>query len=512
MPGGYGGSAGGGGGGGDGGGDGGGGGDGEGSAHSSEAHTYSESNPQPVPPHLASCSASVHSRIESASHLALAAACDTAASEQSGLLHDAPFSAQHRTAPVAPPGSAHAVSPGMSLYSLAPIEPGGYGGRPVAAAAAATAAATAAAAATVRAASTRPKSTRIRVESAAGPATLGELLGLRASRIESASHLALAAACDTAYDNPSSVLACGRSPRAPRRRSRRRGPHAVSPGMSLYSLAPIELNRSGGVGGSDGGDGGGLGDRGGAGGEHPSKVQSNKLSMPQPVPMANAGELRSGAQPPAVCGTPSRDRFRVAGREPVNALSSGAITPRGNCNLSPLSADRVARASSRSAAPNRSCTRLIGAGGCRVPVVLAVLLPVIGRPCTSAEHHVSTARVARSHDVEDGRPVDARVERRVSTVEIACAIQEGRSAALASGSRRVARAHGGRLSRSATGPSWSRRDPSISHEARSRTRSARRARSTEGVRQRRGAPRLHPAPPRARSIAARATVHAGRFR
>ena len=170
MPGGYGGSAGGGGGGGDGGGDGGGGGDGEGSAHSSEAHTYSRSNPQPVPPHLASCSASVHSRIESASHLALAAACDTAASEQSGLLHDAPFSAQHRTAPVAPPGSAHAVSPGMSLYSLAPIELNGSGG-------------------------------------------------------------------------------------------------------------------DGGGDGGDGGDGGGLGDRGGAGGEHPSKVQSNKLSMPQPVPM-----------------------------------------------------------------------------------------------------------------------------------------------------------------------------------------------------------------------------------
>ena len=58
----------------------------------------------------------------------VAAAYENAANEQSGLLHDAPFSAQHRTAPVAPPGSAHAVSPGMSLYSLAPIELNGSGG------------------------------------------------------------------------------------------------------------------------------------------------------------------------------------------------------------------------------------------------------------------------------------------------------------------------------------------------------------------------------------------------
>ena len=272
MPGGYGGSAGGGGGGGDGGGDGGGGGDGEGSAHSSEAHTYSESNPQPVPPHLASCSASVHSRIESASHLALAAACDTAASEQSGLLHDAPFSAQHRTAPVAPPGSAHAVSPGMSLYSLAPIElNGGYGGEAATAATrrrrrrrptrpAATAAAAAHSVHRQRALGVARPDTYSRSNPQTGPATPQrrrssasvhsriELVARRTwrSRRRATRRRAAQRSFGLLHDAPFSAQ--HRTAPVARFASWEPSPHTFlrcRRGMSLYSLAPIELNGQG---------------------------------------------------------------------------------------------------------------------------------------------------------------------------------------------------------------------------------------------------------------------------
>lgn len=104
-------------------------------------------------------------------------------------------------------------------------------------------------------------------------------------------------------------------------------------------------------------------------------------------------------------------------------------------------ADRVARASSRSAAPNRSCTRLIGAGGCRVPVVLAVLLPVIGRPCT-AEHHEH--RQGAQPRGRGGWPPRRRARRAPRLDGGDCMRHSGGlSAALACWKPPQARAHGG---------------------------------------------------------------------
>ena len=174
-----------------------------------------------------------------------------------------------------------------------------------------------------------------------------------------------------------------------------------------------------------------------------------------------------------MCGT-LRDRFRVAGREPVNACQRRTITP-----VLSVRADRVARASSRSAAPNRSCTRLIGAGGCRVPVVLAVLLPVIGRPCT-AEHHEH--RQGAQPRGRGGWPPRRRARRAPRLDGGDCMRHSGGlSAELACWKPPQARAHGGGGSPDGAAHRPLRDVRSInSHAARSRTRSARR-RADRGV-------------------------------
>ena len=170
---------------------------------------------------------------------------------------------------------------------------------PVAAAAAATAAATAAAAATVRAARTRRRYV-FTVESAAGPATPGELATVH-SRIESASHLARAR-----HGGEHRLCMTRRSPRSTERRRSLPGSARGVAWYELYSLAPIGLNGGGSAAAETAASAATAETAAALGGGACPK--SKAISVHAAARPCKRCELL-GAQPPAVH---TRDRFRVA--------------------------------------------------------------------------------------------------------------------------------------------------------------------------------------------------------